>query len=71
MPQYAKKVFVDKRELAEILGISVFTIDSWVSERREIPFIKMGKRVKFDLNDIQKWIEKNKIPPRDVGEARI
>ncbi len=47
-----------------MLGISIFTIDSWVSERREIPFIKMGKRVMFDLNDINEWIESHKLHPR-------
>lgn len=46
-----------------MLGLSVFTIDSWVSERREIPFVKMGKRVMFDMNDIVEWIENHKIRP--------
>lgn len=71
MPQYAKRDFLNKKELSEFLGLSIFTIDSWVSERREIPYIKMGKRVMFDINDVQKWIEKNKISPKDVGGRRI
>ena len=60
------KRFLSKRELSEYLGISVFTIDSWVSERREIPFIKMGKRVMFDQADIVLWVEKNKVKPHDL-----
>jgi len=47
-----------------MLGISVFTLDSWVSEKREIPFVKMGKRVMFDMNDILEWIRNNKVHPR-------
>jgi excisionase family DNA binding protein len=58
------KIFLSKKELSVMLGISIFTIDSWVSERREIPFVKMGKRVMFDLNDINEWIECHKIHPR-------
>lgn len=54
---------MNKKELAVMLGLSVFTIDSWVSERREIPFVKMGKRVMFDINDIVEWIENHKIRP--------
>ena len=56
--------FLTKKELAEYLGLSIFTIDSWVSERREIPYIKMGKRVMFDLKDVIEWIERKKIYPR-------
>ena len=54
--------------LADFLGLSIFTIDSWVSERREIAYIKMGKKVMFDVNDVYKWIEKNKILPINVSE---
>jgi len=60
-----EKRFLSKRELSEFLGISIFTIDSWVSERREIPFVKMGRRVMFDLADVRMWIERNKVTPCD------
>ena len=60
--------FLTKKELAEYLGLSVFTIDSWVSERREIPFIKMGKRVMFDLADVRQWVEKNRFVPLSLRE---
>jgi excisionase family DNA binding protein len=62
-----QKAFCTKKELAEFLGISVYTIDSWVSERREIPFVKMGKKVMFDLRDVNDWIEKKKVRPIPVG----
>jgi len=63
-----EKAFLTKKELAVMLGLSVFTIDSWVSERREIPFVKMGKRVMFDIRDIQRWVDKNKMLPRAFTE---
>lgn len=47
-------------ELAEYLGVKKFTLYSWVSQRR-IPFVKCGRLTKFDLRDIDKWIETNKI----------
>ncbi|MCX6832407.1 MAG: helix-turn-helix domain-containing protein [candidate division Zixibacteria bacterium] len=55
--------FLDKKQLAALLGLSIFTIDSWVSQKREIPFVKMGKRVKFATEDVMKWIENNKQHP--------
>ena len=57
--------FLNKRELSEFLGLSVFTIDSWVSERREIPFVKMGRKVMFDIADVLRWVESRKVQPRE------
>lgn len=53
-----------KKELAEYLGLSVFTIDTWVSQQREIPFVRMGRRVMFDMADVSEWVEKQKVRPR-------
>lgn len=66
-PQTVRR-FLNKKELAEFLGLSVFTIDSWVSEQREIPFVKMGRRVMFDLEDVLEWVERSKHRPRDLPE---
>ena len=59
--------FLSKKQLANYLGLSIFTIDSWVSERREIPFVKMGRRVMFDLKDVLAWVESNKTHPRIIS----
>ena len=61
----AKGQFLDKKQLAAFLGLSIFTIDSWVSQRREIPFIKMGKKVMFDFADVLTWLESRKVQPKD------
>ena len=58
--EHLEKRFLTKRELAEYIGMSEYTIDSWVSERREVPFVRMGRRVKFDMRDVEKWVEHSK-----------
>ncbi len=55
--------FLNKQQVAALLGLSLYTIDSWVSQRRELPFIRMGRRVMFDLKDVYAWLEKNKVAP--------
>lgn len=55
-----KKRLINKKELAEYLNLSIYTIDTWVSQNR-IPYIKMGRRVLFDLDEIEKWIEEQKV----------
>ena len=54
--------FWDKRELAEYIGISIYTINAWVSQKR-IPHIKLGRRILFDMKDIEKWINEQKVEP--------
>jgi len=51
-----EKRFIGPNELARFLDISVNTVYSWVCMRR-IPFVKMGRLVKFDLKDIDKWLQ--------------
>lgn len=63
MTKEEKPKFVDKKKLAEWLGLSVYTIDTWVSQRREIPFVRMGDRVMFDVADVLDWIDMNKVRP--------
>lgn len=56
---------VDKRllnvqELSEYTGLSTSTIYSWVSQTR-IPFVKLGRLTRFDLQKIEEWIEENSV----------
>lgn len=42
-------------ELARELGISRHTVYSWVSQRR-IPFLKVGRLLRFDVRRIEGWL---------------
>ena len=44
-------------QIAEILGVSVRTIYDWVYKRK-IPFIKVGRLVRFDPDEISEWMKK-------------
>jgi len=60
--------FWDKRELALYLNLSIYTIDAWVSQKR-IPFVKIGgKKVMFDKDEIEKWIDGQRVEPIPVDE---
>jgi excisionase family DNA binding protein len=41
--------------LAEELSVSTHTIYAWVAQRR-IPFIKVGRLLRFDLDAIERWL---------------
>ena len=49
------------KEAAEYLRISIPGIYRLTSQKR-IPFIKLGQRVLFDLQDLVIWLNSKKIP---------
>lgn len=55
-------------EAAQVLGISPFSLRGKVY-RREVPFIKIGRRTLFSPSDLQAYIEANKVIPRSPREA--
>ncbi len=42
-------------EVADFLNISIHTLRAWISQRR-IPFIKLGRLVRFRPEDLGKFI---------------
>jgi len=55
-------VLIDVKETADYLGCTVSTLYSWVSQKK-IPYVKIGRLVKFDQCDIDAWIEERKVKP--------
>lgn len=52
-------------EVAEILGLPVSRIRYEVFLKR-IPFIKIGRSVRFDSLDLSEWVNQSKIPNMDL-----
>lgn len=50
------------QDCSTYLGLSVHTIYTMVSQRR-IPFVKVGRLVKFDLALLDAWIAKRTVMP--------
>ena len=50
-------------DAAQFLAVSVSTLYGWVWQRR-ISFVKVGRAVRFDLSDLQKFVDENRIHAR-------
>ena len=48
--------------VAEWLGVEVVFVRRLVAERR-IPFVRIGKFVRFDPNDVSAWIDRQRVEP--------
>ncbi len=50
------------QQAAQITGVSITTLYKWVSQRK-IPYIKMGRLVKFDPLKLEEWIKQQTVMP--------
>jgi excisionase family DNA binding protein len=57
------------REAAIYLGTTPASLYSKIW-RREVPFVKMGRSVRFDVNDLDDLIEESKVKPDALNNCR-
>jgi predicted DNA-binding transcriptional regulator AlpA len=55
------------REVSELIGVSTGTLRSW-RERLDGPqWLKVGKKIKYDRNDIETWLAATNDHRDDLG----
>jgi len=54
-------LLVDSKEACRLLSISLRKLSKMTSER-QIPFIKMGKSVRFRVDELDNWTKKQMRP---------
>jgi excisionase family DNA binding protein len=61
-------------QLVERLGISTRHVRRLIAERR-IPYLKVGKLVRFDPDEISRWLDDSRValrpPPPSTARARL
>ena len=57
------------KEAAHLLGTTPGSLYSMVW-RREVPFVKLGRSLRFDVNDLQELIEASKFKPDGSASFR-
>jgi predicted DNA-binding transcriptional regulator AlpA len=52
---------MDERQAAKVLGLAVQTLRNWRHERRGPDYRKLGRAVRYDLQDLHGYSEKKRI----------
>ena len=55
-----EKRYLGMDECADYLGLTKGTLYVWVCHKK-IPYLKVGKLVKFDLQEIEHWLKHKRI----------
>jgi excisionase family DNA binding protein len=45
------------KEVANLTGLSLETLAQWRSQKRGIPYLKVGRAVRYDPSDVQAYLE--------------
>ncbi|KAA8825213.1 helix-turn-helix domain-containing protein [Bifidobacterium myosotis] len=51
-------------QAAAVLAIPVTTLSRWRSERRELPYVRVGRVIRYRRADLDHWIETHTVHPR-------
>lgn len=57
-------------EVAAVTCLSVETLAQWRSQRRGIPYLKIGRAVRYDVADVQSYLEGCRVSVSDPQERR-
>lgn len=60
MPRDGKAPLISVEQLADELGVSVRYVRRITAERR-IPYVKVGHLVRFQRDEVQRWVEENRV----------
>lgn len=58
---------VNIAEAARFLAVSPSTLYGWVWQRR-IAFVKVGRAVRFDMADLERFVAQNRIQARETSQ---
>jgi predicted DNA-binding transcriptional regulator AlpA len=59
-----EKRFINENEVASITGLSVQTLRNWRFQGKGIPYIKAGRSVRYQYQDVIAYMEERRIIPR-------
>ncbi len=57
-------------KVAEITGLSIDTLAQWRSQKRGLPYLKIGRAVRYDPEDVQEYLEGCRVSVSDPRERR-
>ena len=57
-------------QVARLTGLSPETLAQWRSQKRGIPYLKMGRAVRYHPSDVQNYLEGCRVSVSDPKERR-
>jgi predicted DNA-binding transcriptional regulator AlpA len=65
-PELQRYRLLDERQTALLTGIKVSTLQNQRCNRRGLPYLKLGRTIRYSLTDVLQYLEDRKIRPGEV-----
>lgn len=60
-------MLIDSEEVAKKLGVKPQTLATWRLYRKGLPFVKVGRLVRYQMEDVDAFIEKHLVKSEVAG----
>ena len=64
---HRKSTFLNEKQVSIETGLSVSTLRAHRHQSKGLPYLKFGRRVLYDVRDIEAYLESCKVRPSDKG----
>ena len=68
--QVALRELLNPEQVAALTGLSKETLAQWRSQRRGIPYLKIGRAVRYDPADVLQYLRGCRVSVSDPKERR-
>ncbi len=58
----SKHAYLTARQVAEMTGISLDTLARWRSRRQRVPYLKIGRAVRYERAEVLAYLEQCRVP---------
>ncbi len=66
----ASPALLTAEQVAELTGLSTETLAQWRSQRRGIPYLKIGRAVRYDATDVHEYLRGCRVSVSGPKERR-
>ncbi len=70
MPVATLTELLTAEQVAELTSLSLDTLAQWRSQKRGIPYLKIGRAVRYDPAEVQAYLERCRVSVSDPQERR-
>jgi len=63
-------VLLTPEQVAELTSLSLVTLAQWRSQRRHIPYLKIGRAVRYDVTEVNRYLEGCRVSVSVLSERR-
>jgi excisionase family DNA binding protein len=70
MPNVVLPGLLTPEEVAVVTGLSRETLAQWRSQKRGLPYLKIGRVVRYDSAEVQAYLERCRVSVSDPRERR-